>query len=70
MKYLVKKTEHDTGEVFADAKKIKENENYMIVEAENSVELKAKLDMQQFGDNMKHYADKLNEVSKRIKKGG
>lgn len=44
MKYLVKKTEHDTGEVFADAKKIKENENYMIVEASNSVELKAKLD--------------------------
>ncbi|MDW5471725.1 hypothetical protein WKW47_09940 [Staphylococcus nepalensis] len=70
MEYLVKKTEHDTGEVFADAKKVKENESYMIVEAENSVELKAKLDMQQFGDNMKYYADKLNEVSKRIKKGG
>lgn len=64
MKYLVKKTEHDTGEVFADAKKVKENESYMIVEAENSVELKAKLDMQQFGDDMSYYADKLNEVSK------
>lgn len=42
----------------------------MIVEAENSVELKAKLDMQQFGNNIKYYADKLNEVSKRIKKRG
>ncbi|MGO3112443.1 MAG: DUF1381 domain-containing protein [Staphylococcus saprophyticus] len=44
MKYLVKQTEHNTGEVFIDAKKVKENESYMIVEAENSVELKAKLD--------------------------
>ncbi|MDK9867815.1 DUF1381 domain-containing protein [Staphylococcus equorum] len=69
MKYLVKKTEHDTGEVFADAKKVKENESYMIVEVENSVELKAKLDMQQFGNNIKYYADKLNEVSNRMKKG-
>lgn len=69
MKYLIKKTEHDTGEVFADAKKVKENESYMIVEAENSVELKAKLDMQQFGNNIKYYADKLNEVSNRMKKG-
>ncbi|ATH60215.1 hypothetical protein [Staphylococcus nepalensis] len=66
MKYLVKKTYHYTGEVFADAKKVKENESYMIVDAKNSVELKAKLDMQQFGNNMKFYADKLNEVSKRI----
>lgn len=70
MQYLIKTTIHDTGEVFADAKKVKENESYMIVEAENSVELKAKLDMQQFGNNIKYYADKLNEVSKRIKKGG
>ncbi|ARD74394.1 hypothetical protein AWC37_04350 [Staphylococcus xylosus] len=70
MEYLVKKTEHHTGEVFADAKKVKENESYMIVEAKNSVELKAKLDMQQFGNKMKYYADKLNEVSKRMKKGG
>lgn len=70
MEYLVKKTEHDTGEVFADAKKVKENESYMIVEAKNSVELKAKLDMQQFGNKMNYYADKLDEVSKRMKKGG
>lgn len=44
MEYLVKKTEHDTGEVFIDAKKVKENESYMIVEAKNAVELKVKLD--------------------------
>ncbi|MGS0666417.1 DUF1381 domain-containing protein [Staphylococcus arlettae] len=70
MEYLVKKTEHYTGEVFVDATKIKENETFEIVEAENSVELKAKLDMQQFGDNMSYYAGKLNEVARRIKKGG
>lgn len=66
MQYLVKKTKHYTGEVFIDATKIKENETFEIVEAENSVELKAKLDMQQFGNNIKYYADKLNEVSKRM----
>ncbi|MFQ3906203.1 hypothetical protein ABLV94_13665 [Staphylococcus sp. Mo2-7] len=70
MKYLVKQTEHNTGEVFIDAKKVKENESYMIVEAKNAVELKVKLDMKQFSNKMKYYADKLNEVSKRIKKGG
>lgn len=70
MQYLVKKTKHYTGEVFIDATKIKENETFEIVEAENSVELKAKLDMQQFGDSMSYYAGKLNEVARRIKKGG
>lgn len=70
MEYLVKKIEHDTGEVFIDATKIKENETFEIVEAENPVELKAKLDMQQFGDSMSYYAGKLNEVARRIKKGG
>ena len=44
MKYVVKKIKHDTGEVFINAKKIKENETYIIIEASNSVELKAKLD--------------------------
>lgn len=44
MKYVVKKIKHDTGEVFINAKKIKENETYKIIEASNSVELKAKLD--------------------------
>lgn len=66
MEYLVKKTKHYTGEVFIDATKIKENETFEIVEAENPVELKAKLDMKQFGNNIKCCADKLNEVSKRM----
>lgn len=44
MKYVVKKIKHDTGEVFINAKKIKENETYIIIEASNSVELKTKLD--------------------------
>lgn len=35
MKYIMSIINHDTGEVFIDGKKIRENEEYAIVEAEN-----------------------------------
>lgn len=53
MKYVVKKIEHDTGEVFTDATKVRENESYMIVEVSNSLELKEKLDNGYFDKKIK-----------------
>lgn len=38
MKYLVKTTRHDTGEVFMDVMRLKENETYEVVEADNKEE--------------------------------
>ena len=38
MNYLVKMIEHDTGEVFADVLKIKDNETFTVVEAESKEE--------------------------------
>ena len=38
MNYLVKMIEHDTGEVFADVLKIKDNETYKVIEAESREE--------------------------------
>lgn len=38
MNYLVKMIEHDTGEVFADVLKIKNNETYKVIEAESREE--------------------------------
>ena len=38
MNYLVKMIEHDTGEVFADVLKIKDNETYKVIEAESKEE--------------------------------
>lgn len=35
MNYLVKTIEHDTGEIFVDVIKIKDNETYQIIEADN-----------------------------------
>ena len=38
MNYLVKTIEHDTGEVFVDVLKIKDNETYKVIEAESKEE--------------------------------
>ena len=38
MKYLVKTIKHKTGEEFTDIIKVKNNEDYVIVEAENKEE--------------------------------
>lgn len=38
MNYLVKMIEHDTGEVFADVLKIKDNETYKVIEAKSREE--------------------------------
>ena len=38
MNYLVKMIEHDTGEIFADVLKIKDNETYKVIEAESREE--------------------------------
>ncbi len=38
--YIVRETKHDTGEVFYDAYKFKDNEGFFIVEANNVDEAK------------------------------
>lgn len=38
MKYLVKTINHDTGEVFRDVVRLKENETYEVVEADSKEE--------------------------------
>ena len=43
MQFLVRKTCHTTGEVFLDATKAKENEEFVVVDAENKEEAKEKV---------------------------
>ena len=44
MQFLVRKTHHTTGEVFLDATKAKENEEFVLVEAESAEKAKEKVD--------------------------
>ena len=41
--YLVRKTTHTTGEVFFDVTRAKENEEFVVVDAENKEEAKEKV---------------------------
>lgn len=41
--YLVRKTDHTTGEVFLDVTRAKENETFVVVEAESKEEAKEKV---------------------------
>ena len=43
MKYLVKTIKHTTGEEFTDIIKVKNNEDYVIVEAESKEEAKERV---------------------------
>lgn len=43
MQFLVRKTHHTTGEVFLDATRAKENEEFVVVDAENKEEAKEKV---------------------------
>lgn len=43
MQYLIKTTTHDTGEVFTDVIKVKQNECYEIVSAESKGEAEEKV---------------------------
>ncbi|WP_349017140.1 DUF1381 domain-containing protein [Staphylococcus cohnii] len=43
MQFLVRKTHHTTDEVFLDATKAKENETFVVVDAENKEEAKEKV---------------------------
>ena len=43
MQFLVRKTYHTTGEVFLDATRAKENEEFVVVDAENKEEAKEKV---------------------------
>ena len=43
MRYLVKTIKHTTGEEFTDIIKVKNNEDYVIVEAESKEEAKEKV---------------------------
>ena len=44
MQFLVRKTYHTTGEVFFDVTRAKENEEFVVVDAENKEEAKEKVD--------------------------
>ncbi|MDU0461945.1 DUF1381 domain-containing protein [Staphylococcus ureilyticus] len=41
--YLVRKTTHTTGEIFLDVTRSKENEEFVVVDAENKEEAKEKV---------------------------
>ena len=41
--YLVRKTHHTTGEVFLDATRAKENETFVVVDAESKEDAKEKV---------------------------
>lgn len=43
MQYLIKRTTHTTGEVFLDVTRAKENEAFVVVDAENKEEAKEKV---------------------------
>lgn len=43
MQFLVRKIHHTTGEVFLDATKAKENETFVVVDAESKEEAKEKV---------------------------
>ena len=43
MQFLVRKIHHTTGEVFLDATRAKENEEFVLVEAESKEEAKEKV---------------------------
>ena len=43
MQYLVRKIHHTTDEVFLDATKAKENETFIVVDAEGAKEAKEKV---------------------------
>ena len=43
MQFLVRKTHHTTGEVFFDVTRAKENEEFIVVDAESSEEAKEKV---------------------------
>ena len=43
MQFLVRKTTHTTGEVFLDVTRAKENEEFIVVDAENKEDAKEKV---------------------------
>ena len=43
MQFLVRKTTHKTGEVFLDVTRAKENEEFVVVDAENKEDAKEKV---------------------------
>ena len=43
MQFLVRKTHHTTGEVFFDVTRAKENEEFIVVDAENKEDAKEKV---------------------------
>ena len=43
MQFLVRKTHHTTGEVFLDATRAKENETFVVVDAESKEDAKEKV---------------------------
>ena len=43
MQFLVRKTHHTTGETFLDVTRAKENEEFVVVDAENKEDAKEKV---------------------------
>lgn len=43
MQYLIRKIHHTTGEVFLDATRAKENETFIVVDAESAEEAKKRV---------------------------
>lgn len=62
LKYITCRTIHDTGEVFFDAKNIKDNEVYAIVEAKNIEHAKDLMKAQCKCPVCNHYTLRLEEI--------
>lgn len=62
MKYIVWRTIHDTGEVFFDAKNIKDNEVYAIVDAKNIEHAKELMKEQCKCPTCNHYTLRVEEI--------
>lgn len=67
MQYLIKHTTHTTGETFTDVTKIRDNETYQVVEAENKEEALMKYRVGRAFRNIKHFLEN-NKVLQEIRK--
>lgn len=68
MQFLVRKIHHTTDEVFLDATKAKENETFVVVDAESAEEAKERVKLlNRISDEDKESIGKLMKLQRIIK---
>ncbi|WP_323702038.1 DUF1381 domain-containing protein [Staphylococcus nepalensis] len=65
--FLVRKTHHTTGEVFFDVTRAKENEEFVVVDAESAEEALIKYRVGEAFRNFKHFLEN-NKLLQAIRK--